>query len=300
MPAKPLLHSMRFRTLPLSLSGVVCGAFAAVQHTEACQTAATLGSLLLTTVSLQILSNLSNEMGDHLSGVDSEQREGPNYGMDNGLTVSSMWKAINAFVIICCVAGLAMIYFSWHGFFNGIQPPLVTLLGAMAIWASTHYTLGKNPYGYKGLGDVFVLIFFGLVSVMGSYFVMAHTLEWEMLVPALGIGLLSVGVLNVNNIRDMQTDQGIRRTVPLRIGVRNARIYQTAIVSTGWLLMLLAHPTRPDTVSWWLTLLTLPLFAKHIHGVWCKDGRKLDPMLPLLVMSTFILSILYALGAYGL
>ena len=133
--------------------------------------------VLLTACLLQVLSNLSNEMGDHLSGVDSEGREGPNYSMaDGGLTVRQMWRAINAFVIICAVSGLLMLLFSFQFSILNFQFSILLLLGAAAIWAATHYTLGKNPYGYRGLGDLFVFIFFGLVSVLGSYFVMAHTI----------------------------------------------------------------------------------------------------------------------------
>ena len=124
--------------------------------------------VLITACALQVLTNLSNELGDHLSGVDGEGREGPNYSMaDGGLTVMQMWKAINGTVVACCVSGLAMVLVSGC-------PWWILLLGAAAIWAATHYTLGKSPYGYKGLGDRFVFLFFGLASVMGSYFVLAH------------------------------------------------------------------------------------------------------------------------------
>ena len=203
----PLIKSMRLRTLPLSLAGVVCGGLLAQGiHGDKGWAFAL---VLLTACALQVLSNLSNEMGDHLSGVDGECREGPNYSMtDGGLTVKQMWRAINAMVVVCCLAGLAMVLVSGSSWW-------VLLLGAAAIWAATHYTLGKKPYGYIGLGDLFVFIFFGLVSVLGSYFVVAHTIDLELwlLLPAVGVGLLSVAVLNVNNIRDMQSDEGIRKTI---------------------------------------------------------------------------------------
>ncbi len=288
---KALLKSMRLRTLPLSLAGVVCGGLMA--YAEDDSSILTLVLLFLTTVSLQILSNLSNEMGDHVSGVDSENREGPNYSLaDGGLTEGQMWKSINAFVVLCAVLGLAMLLASFHfGIFN-LKFILLLCLGAAAIWASTHYTLGGKPYGYKGLGDLFVFIFFGLVSVLGSYYVMSHGFDWKMVWPAVGIGLLSVGVLNVNNIRDMHSDAGLRRTIPLRIGVRWAKLYQTFLIVGGYVCMLV-----PGFNVWFLVL--APLFAAHLWVVWKREGKKLDPALPLLVLTTFITSIVFVFCHYG-
>lgn len=277
----PLIKSMRLRTLPLSLAGVVCGGLLAQGAQGGSWWAFAL--VLLTACALQVLSNLSNEMGDHLSGVDGEGREGPNYSMtDGGLTVRQMWCVINAMVVACCVFGLAMVIVSG-------SPWWVLLLGAAAIWAATHYTLGKKPYGYIGLGDLFVFIFFGLVSVLGSYFVIAHTIDFDasLLCPAVGVGLLSVAVLNVNNIRDMASDEGLRKTVPLRIGEHCARWYQTALIVIGvgcfiW-----------SPIMFRYCGLTVPFFVWHIIGVWTRRGNRLDPMLPLLVISTFVIALLY-------
>lgn len=278
----PLIKSMRLRTLPLSLAGVVCGGVMGYAH-PACRPGTHI-FLVLTAVMLQILTNLSNELGDHLSGVDGEGREGPNYSMtDGGLTVKQMWRAINAMVVVCCVVGLAMVLVSG-------SPWWVLLLGAAAIWAATHYTLGKKPYGYVGLGDVFVFIFFGLVSVLGSYFVLAHSLPSKLWLwaPAAGMGLLSVAVLNVNNIRDMESDKGIRKTIPLRIGERAAKWYQTVLVALGYVLFLLGND------SWW-PVATAAFFGWHLYLVWHGRGRQLDPALPLLVLSTFVTALLYVI-----
>ena len=287
MPVKALIKSMRLRTLPLSLAGVVCGGVMGYAH-PACRPGSHI-FLVLTAVMLQILTNLSNELGDHLSGVDSEGREGPAYGMANGLTEKQLWRAINTMVVLCAVSGLLMVWLSR-------SPWWLLLLGAAAIWAATHYTLGKKPYGYIGLGDLFVFLFFGLASVLGSHYVIAHTLLspytqsiLPVLAPAVGVGLLSVAVLNVNNIRDMQSDDGLRKTIPLRIGERAAKIYQTLLVVLGvacfaW-----------NTEDLFMCVLPLsPFFLWHIIGVWRRKGKRLDPMLPLLVLSTFVLAWWYA------
>ena len=282
MSVKALICSMRLRTLPLSLAGVVCGGVMGYAA-PACRPWTHL-FLLLTTVSLQVLTNLSNELGDHLSGVDGEGREGPNYSMtDGGLTVKQMWHAINGMVVTCCVFGLVMVLLSGC-------PWWVLLLGAAAIWAATHYTLGKKPYGYIGLGDLFVFIFFGLVSVLGSYYVIAHTLPFEIWLwaPAVGVGLLSVAVLNVNNIRDMQSDEGIRKTIPLRIGAIPAKIYQTLLVILG----VACFMWNEEHLAF--CAVTIPFFVWHIIGVWRRKGKRLDPMLPLLVISTFVLALIYS------
>ncbi|MBQ6237135.1 MAG: 1,4-dihydroxy-2-naphthoate octaprenyltransferase [Bacteroidales bacterium] len=282
---KALINSMRLRTLPLSLAGIVCGGFLAMGN------GGSVWSLLLVMVTgcaLQVLSNLSNEMGDHLSGVDGEGREGPNYSMtDGGLTEKQMWRAINGMVVFCCLSGLAMVLVSG-------SPWWLLLLGAAAIWASTHYTLGKNPYGYRGLGDLFVFIFFGIVSVMGSFFVVAHRIdfEWLLILPAIGVGLLSVAVLNVNNIRDMESDRGKRVTVPLKIGARRARWYQTFLIIVGALCML-PLPVLP--FFGFLFLLPVAGLVLHLMLVWQAEGRKLDPALPVLVISTFLLAFVYGL-----
>ena len=286
---KALIKSMRLRTLPLSLAGVVCGAYMA--YTQPACRPGTHIFLVLTAVLLQILSNLSNELGDNLSGVDGAGREGPNYSMsDGGLTVKQMWCAINTIVVLCALSGLTMLLLSFPIF--SIYFLAFTLLGAAAIWAATHYTLGKKPYGYIGLGDLFVFIFFGLASVLGSHYVIAHTLfvtdPITTFAPAVGLGLLSVAVLNVNNIRDMASDKGIRKTIPLRIGKRGAKIYQTLLVVLG----VACFAWNPQDFGL-CVLPTMPFFLWHIIGVWRRDGKRLDPMLPLLVITSFVLALLY-------
>jgi len=282
---------MRLRTLPLSLAGVLLGCKLALAGWQVNGWVVLL--VCLTTVCLQILSNLSNELGDVLRGTDTAERQGPAYGLNSGvLTVPQMRRLIGVFVALCCVFGAAMVRVSFGTFF--CRPAIgLLVLGACAIWAAMHYTLGRNPYGYRGLGDIFVFIFFGLVSVLGAYFVCAHRIDsWRLALPAAGIGSFSMGVLNINNIRDMKTDAVNRVTMALRLGLRGARIYQTALIVLGWAAMVAFAALRCGAGGWWF-LLTLPLFALHLYGVWTRTDRALDRFFPLLVFGTFVLALLF-------
>ena len=296
MILKAAIQSMRLRTLPLSCAGVLLGILLAAADWKVDLLTAVL--IVLTTVCLQILSNLSNELGDVLQGTDTAERQGPQYGLNSGgMSVADMKRLIGTFVVLCMVFGVAM---TWRAFGTlwGLTPIMVLLLGAAAIAGAMKYTLGPNPYGYRAKGDIYVFLFFGLVAVLGSYFICTQGmgLHWKLLLPATGVGCFSVGVLNVNNIRDMKTDAANRVTVAIKLGLQGARIYQTVLIVLGWACMiaycLLCWP------SWWhwVWVITLPLYIKHLHGVWTLEDRALDPMLPLLVMSTFALCLLYGLG----
>lgn len=295
MTLKASMKSMRLRTLPLSLAGVILGVTLAADKTDVSPWTAAL--IFLTTVCLQILSNLSNELGDTLSGTDSADRQGPKYALGSGdMTIGDIKKLILMFIGLCVISGLAMIQVSFGSLFK-TESICLEALGAAAIVGAMKYTLGKNPYGYRGLGDVFVFIFFGLVSVLGGYYVAARELpSLIMLLPASAIGCFSVGVLNVNNIRDMKTDAVNRVTVAIKLGVKGARIYQTVLIVAGWILMPVFCAIYDSAPGHFLFLITLPLYIKHLQGVWTRSERALDPMLPMLVISTFFLSILAGAG----
>lgn len=285
---------MRLRTLPLSTAGIVLGIMlACAKHSVPWYV---ILLTILTTVSLQILSNMSNELGDWLSGVDGNGREGPKYGIEGGgLTEDEMRSCIRIMMLVCCILGLGMIRASFKTILC-IESECLVVLGAAAIWAAMHYTLGKHPYGYMGLGDLFVFIFFGLVPVAGGYYVCSHQLDLSTLIPGTAIGLFSVGVLNVNNMRDMKSDAGTRITVPLKLGEKRAKIYHTILICGGWCLMLLYTILFAKGWQPYLYILTLPLYIKHLVGIWKRSGRELDPMLPMLVISTFIFALLAGTG----
>ena len=296
MKTAAVIRSLRLRTLPLSTAGVLLGILLAVADWKVDFLTAAL--IVLTAWCLQILSNLSNELGDVLRNTDTAERQGPQYGLNSGaLSLSGMKRLIGLFVVLCLVSGTLM---TWRAFGTLLEltPILVLMLGAAAVAGAMKYTLGPNPYGYRGKGDFYVFLFFGLVAVLGTYFVCTRGLglHAKLLLPAASAGFFSVGVLNVNNIRDMKTDAATRVTVALRLGERKARIYQTLLILAGWLSMtaytLLCWPSR-----WhWLWVLSLPLFVLHLKGVWQRRERALDPMLPLLVMATFLFCLLAGIG----
>ena len=287
---------MRLRTLPLSAGGVLLGILLATANWKVDVWTAVL--VVSTTICLQILSNLSNELGDVLRGTDTAERQGPQYGLNSGsMTVPEMKTLIGVFVGLCMLSGAAM---TWRAFGTllDLTPILVLMLGAAAIMGAMKYTLGRNPYGYRGKGDFYVFLFFGLVAVLGSYFVCTQGagLHWKLLLPASAVGCFSVGVLNVNNIRDMKTDAANRVTVAIRLGLRRARIYQTVLIVLGW-ACLIAYCLLCWPSAWhWLWVVTLPLYVLHLRGVWTREDRALDPMLPLLVLSTFALCLLAGIG----
>ena len=296
MKIKAAIKSMRLRTLPLSMAGVLLGILLATADWRVDLGTAVL--IVLTTVCLQILSNLSNELGDVLRGTDTAEREGPQYGLNSGaMTVGQMKGLIAAFVVLCVVFGTLM---TWRAFGTllSLTPILVLMMGGAAIMAAMKYTLGRNPYGYNAKGDFYVFLFFGLVSVLGAYFVCTAGvgLHWKLLLPASAIGFFSVGVLNVNNIRDMATDAANRVTIAIKLGERKARIYQTVLIGLGWACMVAYCLLCWPSIWHWLWVITLPLYGLHLRGVWTRSGKALDPMLPLLVMSTFLLSILAGVG----
>lgn len=291
MKIKSMIRSMRLRTLPLSLSGIVLGVFLA-SKTSALNWLSVL-LLFLTAVFLQILSNLSNELGDALHGENPAERQGIAYPIQTGeVTTEQLRRMVVFFAALSAVTGLGMIWASF-GSLIGLKQALFVLLGACAIVAALRYTLGRRPYGYRGLGDIAVFIFFGLVTVCGSYYLMTTTLPpASILLAASSIGCLSVAVLNVNNIRDMKSDAATRRTVALRLGLRGARIYQTCLIVGAWLMMavfLLINKVKPAGA---IFILTMPVFCLHLKGVWTRTDRELDPMLPMLVMGTFLFALL--------
>ena len=222
------ITSFRLRTLPLSLSGVLLGSLLAASDGYFKTT--TFVWAMLTTVALQILSNLANEVGDLTKGTDNEHRLGPIRSAQSGaLSMREMVQAMIVFGVIAIITGSLLIYEAFRDLLNWKSIALF-IAGGASIVAAVKYTVGKSAYGYRGLGDLFVFIFFGVVSVMGSYFAMSGVLPWICVLPAAAIGFLSSGVLNMNNIRDIENDSVCgKRTIPVILGIQGAKIYHFVI-----------------------------------------------------------------------
>jgi 1,4-dihydroxy-2-naphthoate octaprenyltransferase len=233
-----------------------------------------------------------------VSGADGEHRKGPERTLQSGrITAAAMRKAIVVFSVLSFASGITLLFVTFHGKVS-LLFVLFVLLGLGAIAAAIKYTMGKNPYGYRGLGDVFVFIFFGLVGVAGTYFL--HSLEMNSYVwlPAVSVGLLSSGVLNVNNIRDEESDKlSGKHTLVVKMGGRKARIYHLILVTAAILLLVIFTLLQYRSPWQFLFLITVPLFIRHLLVVVKSyDHAKLDPELKRLALLTFFTVLLFGAG----
>jgi len=283
----PYIQSLRLRTLPLSVSGIILGTGLAWRE-MGCQPSAVSIQIfvlaILTTLSLQILSNLSNELGDALKGTDQEQHGREAYGLQAGkITERQMKGMIWLFLGLCVVFGILLIYSAFGTLFC-TQSLGFLLLGAFAIVGAVKYTLGKHSYGYIGLGDLGVFLFFGLLSTVGGYYLQVQNLTAEIFWCGAAIGLPCVGVLNLNNIRDMQNDRAHgKHTFASLLGERGGRVYQT--------LLLVGCPAIFCVYGHWWVLCIIPVWGWHLWYVW-SHTEKLDKQMPVLMFSTLIVAIL--------
>jgi 1,4-dihydroxy-2-naphthoate octaprenyltransferase len=245
---------------------------------------------ILTTLSLQILSNLSNELGDALKGTDADQKGREAYGLQAGtITVKQMKTMIWCFVGLCVLFGTALVFTAFGipiiNHHSSITNVLLFLgLGLLAIIGAVTYTLGKHSYGYMGLGDLGVFLFFGLLSTMGAYYLQVQAMNWEVFWCGAAIGMPCVGVLNLNNIRDMQNDivHG-KRTFASWLGPKGARVYHFLLLS-GCLAIFMVYG------HYWVGAV-VPIWAWHIHYVG-THVEKLDKQMPVLMFSTLLVAIL--------
>lgn len=290
--AKYYIKSLRLRTLPLSLSGILMGGLLAMA--SGTFRLPVFISAIVTTLSLQILSNVSNEYGDAVNGADNDGRLGPIRGVQSGaLKLKDIKRMIYIFIVLSAVSGVLLIISSFQTLFC-IESIAMLALGLLAMVAAIKYTVGKNNYGYKGWGDVAVFLFFGWVGTMGAYFLITHTIEWKILLPASAVGLLSVGVLNVNNIRDRENDvTSGKHTLAVRMGDKSAKHYHCILIGGAWGMLISYSLLHYQGLSSWLYLLALPMFAMHISGVLRLSGKQLDAQLRNLSLSTLLLTVLF-------
>jgi len=293
---KSWLKAARLRTLPLSLSGIILGSFLAYSH--GFFNPLILFLALLTTVGFQVISNFANDYGDGVKGTDNEDRIGPQRTLQSGeITPSQMLNAIKITGIITLIVALLLIYVAF-GKENIFYSILFFLLGIGSIAAAVKYTMGNKAYGYYGFGDVFVFIFFGLLSVCGTYFLYAHQLDYTIFFPAFSIGLLSIGVLNLNNMRDRVSDKkSSKNTLVVKIGEEFAKYYHYYLLFAAFLFAFLYTMIHFKSPWQFLFILAfIPIF-KHLVVVYKnKVPQELDPELKKLALSTFLFAILFGLG----
>jgi len=293
---KVWISAFRLRTLPLALSATILGSFLAYDNNTFKWAVLILG--IITTLCLQILSNLANDYGDAQKGTDNEKRLGPQRLTQAGIvTRRHMRGMILLFVILSLLSGCSLIYFGLKDTGSYLSL-LFFLLGIAAIVAAIKYTVGKKPYGYTGLGDIMVFLFFGLLGVGGTYFLHGLSFEWAILMPASAIGLFSAGVLNLNNLRDRENDkENGKMTLVVKLGLRRAKIYHGSLLTTGFLISLLYTLTHYNSPYQFLFLLTLPMLISGVMKVLKNTvAMELNSELRKLAIATLIFALTFGIG----
>ena len=308
------IEAARVRTLPLSVSGIIVGSMYALAYpTDDILTPTEVfnwqlfGFALLTTLGLQILSNFANDYGDGIKGTDNEHRVGPKRAIQSGvISAPAMKRAIVITSVLTFISAVLLIYFAFG--IDYIWYSLIFLvLGILAIISAIRYTVGNTAYGYSGYGDLFVFIFFGLVSTLGVNFLYSKQLDWILVLPAVAIGFLSVGVLNLNNMRDIESDKmSNKNTVVVKMGIEAAKKYHYFLIVSSMVLVLVfaiyidfnkdIAPDKFNFDTYFFIVAYFPLISHLITVYKNKDSRLLDPELKKLAITTFLLSILLSLS----
>lgn len=292
---KVWIGAMRPRTLPLAISSVGMGTFLAASHDAVDWPVALL--CFVTAILLQILSNLANDYGDTVHGADHLDRVGPSRAVQTGqITPQAMKRVIILFAALSVATGLGTLWLAlgtrvfWIFVF-------FLFLGATALGASISYTAGSKPYGYAGLGDIAVLVFFGWAGVIGSHYLQVQQVEWDIWLPATSTGMLIVAVLNVNNIRDIESDkQAGKLSLPVRLGPHKARIYHWALLLSAVLGTMIYVVLNYQGYWQFLFLITLPLIWQNGRTIYVSEASQLDPMLKKTSLLTILFVLTFGLG----
>lgn len=301
---KHWIQAARLRTLPLSVSGIIVGSMYALAHpTNKILTPTEVfnwrifGLALLTTLGLQILSNFANDYGDGMKGTDNDDRVGPKRAIQSGaISPEAMKRAIFLTASLTLISAMLLIYYAFRDANIGYSL-FYLVLGVLAIASAIRYTVGNTAYGYRGYGDLFVFVFFGLVSTLGVNFLYSKQLSFDLFLPATAIGLLSVGVLNLNNMRDEASDRKSKKnTMVVKMGGAKAKKYHYFLIVSAMVLVLMFAIIDEFHFDQYLFLLAYIPLTKHLITVYKnQEPRALDAELKKLALSTFALSILLAL-----
>ena len=279
----------------LSLSGVMMGSFLAFASDQEPNVWA-LVFCALTAILLQILSNLANDYGDFKKGLDNADRTGPERVMQSGeLTEKQMRSGITLTAVLALVFGAFLIFVAAH--LTWCELAVFAVLGLGAVVAALLYTLGKRPYGYHGLGDLFCFLFFGWVAVAGTYYLASKTIDLTILLPATAVGFLSNAVLNINNMRDYENDKAKgKNSLVVKLGLKRAFTYHVVLIIGAFLCLTiylwLKHAPWFNYAFW----LLFPLFLMDLITIWKTfESGHLDPLLPKQVVHTFLLTLVFGL-----
>ncbi|PJG84976.1 1,4-dihydroxy-2-naphthoate polyprenyltransferase [Conservatibacter flavescens] len=291
---KMWLETARPKTLPLALASILTGA--ALAHWAGKFSWGITLLCLLTTLLLQILSNFANDYGDHAKGSDTAERIGPLRGIQKGgISFAQLRVGLIVVTLASLFSGRALILLAYESVADLLA---FILLGLLAIIAAITYTVGKKPYGYMGLGDVSVLIFFGLLGVGGTYYLQVHDIYPMVFLPAIGSGLLATAVLNINNLRDIEQDRKVgKNTLVVRLGAHKARIYHCLLIGIACLCYLIFAFVSLHMWYHFLFLLAFPLLFKHARFVFLsKDPLTLRPMLAQMSILALLTNLLFSFG----
>ena len=295
MIIKNFIKAARLRTLPLSISGIILGGFLAVS--DGLFNGVIFSLALITTIGFQVISNFANDYGDGVKGTDAI-RIGEERMVSSGkISPKQMKKAIMISVILTIIFALFLIYESF-GLSNFGYSVLFFILGIVSVVAAIKYTVGNLAYGYSGFGDVFVFLFFGLLSVLGSYFLFTKEIYFLLTLPAISIGLLSTAVLNLNNMRDYQNDKKSKKnTIVVKIGLKAAKRYHYILLLLSFISALsYVVITFTKTVQFIFLLAYIPLVIHALFVYNNKEELRLDAELKKVALSTFLFSVLLGLG----
>jgi 1,4-dihydroxy-2-naphthoate octaprenyltransferase len=301
---KHWIQAARLRTLPLSVSGIIVGSMYALAYpTDNVMTPTEVfnwrlfGYAILTTLGLQILSNFANDYGDGMKGTDNEDRIGPKRAIQSGvISPEAMKRAIIITSVLTLFSAMLLIYYAFRDT-NLSYSLFYLVLGILAIASAIRYTMGNTAYGYRGFGDLFVFLFFGLVSTIGVNFLYSKELHFDLFLPAIAIGFLSVGVLNLNNMRDEVSDRkSNKNTIVVKVGGEKAKQYHYFLIISAMVLVVLFAIVNNFSFDQYLFLLAYIPLIKHLSTVYKnQDPRALDPELKKLALGAFALSILLAI-----
>ena len=289
---KAWISAARLRTLPLSVSGIIVGSSLAMNHLF--WQSSIFWLAILTTIGFQVLSNFANDYGDGIKGAD-DNREGEQRMVSSGLISPKQMKTgILITAIFSMISAIVLIYYAF-GAEDFLHSLLFFMLGIASVIAALKYTIGKNAYGYSGLGDVFVFLFFGLLSVLGSYYLLDHQMVWDLLLPASTIGFLSMAVLNLNNMRDIENDaKNNKNTLVVSFGSSKAKIYHYVLICLAVLLTVLYSIINDHSIRQLIYVIAfLPLIINLVTVYKNKEPKLLDSELKKVALSTFSFALLF-------